>query len=308
MKKNIYHIYKGDHNKSSRIITQCALVQSDILSTSTVRKLNLVNLKKILNKNDIYIFHCQSSLVYLLFALFFISIHQIRYDIHDYNEYNFSKSLYYNFRIFLLSSVEYCIVPFLTICNVSNGNKLLYRNRGYVFKNAPLYNDSFVELDKTKHFVFFGTTERCPVSLFPKFSSINPSMVSQLSLFGIFDEQILKYAYDINISYFGEYSPLDMNFLSPYKFSIIYHPTTELKNMRNSLPNKFFQSIQYQLNICLSSNFVEMINFCDENNIPYYVVDENTDFDSLEYIPYKFDFELFQKKNCQEYFEFVEAQ
>ena len=306
--RKVFHIYKGDHNKSSRIISQCSLIKSEMLSSTTTKKLNLKNLRKILNKNDVYIFHCQSSLIYLFFSLFFLNTCQVRYDIHDYNEYNFSKGFYFNFRVLVLSFFEYCLIPFLRICNVSNGNKFLYNNKGYVFKNVPLSNEFLNTHEKTKSFVFFGTTERCPFSLFPKFSSINSDNPSELSIYGMFDDRILKYAKDNNISYFGEYSPLDMSFLSSYKFSLIYHPSTKLKNMRNSLPNKFFQSIQYNLNICVSENFAEIINFCKVNNIPCHIIDEDTDFASLKYVPYEFDFESFQRENNLEYLKFVENQ
>lgn len=299
----VLHLYKADHNFSSRILNQISIDKGDILSTSTYPKLSFKNLYDNRSKYDIFVFHCQSSIFFMIFLLFFKSPKDIRYDIHDFNEPDFHKGLRFNLRFLIFYILEIFVLRIITICNVSKGNKEEYGNRGHVFLNLPLVEkiDKKIPKNLKKDFIFFGTEERCPKTFFnlAKKGDIN------LSIYGIFSDEFKNEILKSNINYKGKYSPNNLDFLEEYKFSLIYFPNSFKKNMKNSLPNKFFQSVLYSLNICISENFTEMINFCDNYGVAYKIIKKNEDLLNLSFIEYSVDFENIIEQNNNNYLGFI---
>ena len=299
----VLHIYKADHNFSSRIFNQTNIDDGDVISATSDPKLSFRNLYYQIPKYDIFVFHCQSSILFMLFLLFFIDSNKVRYDIHDLNESNLKKGLKFNLKFLLFFIVERAIIRKINICNVSEGNKKEYLNKGHVFFNLPKVK--LIETKKThlpcKDFIFFGTEERCPKDLF----SLAKKKVIDLSIFGIYSDHFKKTILENNINFMGRYNPENLSFLENYKFSLIYSPHTRQKNMQHSLPNKFFQSILYSLNICLSENFTEMISFCEEHGVNFNIIRRQEDLLNLTYSKYTIDLKKIFKKNNSQYMEFL---
>lgn len=299
----VLHIYKADHNFSSRILNQISLDRGDILSTTTNPRISFKSLYIKRCAYDIFVFHCQSSIFYMLFLLFFISPKAIRYDIHDLNEFNFHKGLKFNLRFFAIYILEKFVIKTIKICNVSDGNKREYGSKGYVFYNLPLIKkiDKKTQKNLKEDFIFFGTEERCPKNFF----NLAKKGDISLSIYGIFSDKFKEEILKNNIDYKGAYNPNNLDFLKDYKFSLIYFPNSTQRNMKNSLPNKFFQSILYSLNICISDNFTEMISFCEKYGVVYKIINSNKDLLNLSYVEYKVDFEKLAEDNNKQYFKFI---
>ena len=128
----VLHIFKADHNYSSRIFTQTNIDGGDVISTTSTPKLSFRNLYYRISEYDIFVFHCQSSILFMLFVLLFKDASKVRYDIHDLNEFNLKKGLKFNLKFFLFYTLERFIIRKINICNVSEGNKKEYLNKGYV--------------------------------------------------------------------------------------------------------------------------------------------------------------------------------
>lgn len=299
----VLHLYKADHNFSSRILNQISIDKGDILSTSTNPRLSLKNLYQKKSMYDVFVFHCQSSIFFMMFLLFFKSPKNIRYDIHDFNEHDFQRGFKFNLRFLIIYILEIFVTRIIKICNVSEGNKGEYSYRGHVFLNLPFVKkiDKKIPESLKKDFIFFGTEERCPKVFF----NLAEKGDINLSIHGIFSDECKDEIIKSNIAYKGKYNPNNLDFLEEYKFSIIYFPDTNKKNMKNSLPNKFFQSVLYSLNICISGNFTEMINFCEKYEIAYNIIKTNEDLLNLTFIDYSVDFEKIIEQNNNQYLEFI---
>ena len=148
---------------------------------------------------------------------------------------------------------------------------------------------------------FFGTEERCPKDLFP----LAKKKAIDLSIFGMFSDHFKKIMHENNINFMGRYKPENLDFLESYKFSLIYRPHAGQKNMQNSLPNKFFQSILYSLNICLSENFTEMISFCQKYGVKFNIIRRQEDLLNLTYYKYNIDLNKILEENNSRYKQFI---
>ena len=299
----VLHIFKADHNYSSRIFNQINIDEGDVISTTSFPKLTFRNLYYQIPQYDIFVFHCQSSIIFMLFVLFFKDASKVRYDIHDLNEFNLKKGIKFNLKFFLFYFLERIIIRKIKICNVSEGNKKEYLNRGYVFFNLPKIDPLVTKIiyQPSKDFVFFGTEERCPKDLFP----LAKKKAIDLSIFGMFSDNFKKIMHENNISFMGRYKPQNLDFLENYKYSIIYSPQAGQKNMQNSLPNKFFQSILYSLNICLSENFTEMISFCEKHGVKFNIIRRQEDLLNLTYYKYNIDLNKIFEENNLRYRKFI---
>jgi len=247
---------------------------------------NLFMICRNLNKNDVIVFHAQSSLPYLIFASIAKKMLNFGgryvYDIHDLHEYTktISKDGRAIFRHIVLLVFEAIVFKIKNIkkITVSDGLSTIMRKRYSCEIIDVVYNVSVSELNakidfslkKKNNIVFFGTKERLPIKALKKLSSQN--IVVDIYGRGIDDLWIEEVAgvpkEYVNVH--GEYNPNDLRFLTNYKASIIFSPDDLSINFRHSLPNKLFQSLNAGHTVLVSENFFEMIQLF--NDIKFAVV------------------------------------
>lgn len=293
----IFHIFKSDCRRSSRITLQtnwvqrtCWVHKPETLPTNNrekiescqQRNLSFFELFKIilfLNSEDRLVFHCQSSLIYLIFAKIIAALilnkSKFIYDIHDLNEWSVIKNFYDYFRyIFfrtaIINILEFIVLRYLnvSVMTVSDGlaETISFKygcEKPTVVMSAvgnSIYNpNSNKKPDYSRALIFFGTQGRVPDDILGQLRNYE----IELHLYGRFESKFLKEIEDSvhlqkTVIFHGEYSPQDMSFLQNYNYLILYSPNNASDNFKYSLPNKFFQAIGNGLSLIISSNFVEI--------------------------------------------------
>lgn len=274
--KKIIHFYRADANKSSRIFSQLQLDDGEVLD-----ELRLLDFKVFFRflrskKNDVFIFHQQSSLVNLFLCVFlnlFFNKIKLIYDMHDLLEYDGASSLKSKISFYIFSILEKVVfISAVKVITVSDGLSricyLKYKKRPTVFYNIPAFDfhidNGCIRKSKNKdrNFVYFGliNEKRLPVSLLEYLKKKGVTV----DVYGIFDTNLTykrifsRYEKDKVLNYKGEYSPETIiELVSTYKYSLVYFPSTNV-NIRFCLPNKLFQSLAAGTKCIVSNNLAEV--------------------------------------------------
>lgn len=304
MQMKVYHIYKTDCFRASRVMLQAGwdsvsnflhLGRIGTINTESgkidSRKLSILNLIKSMlsgrsREGRVLVFHAQSSLPYLILARFvalFLGRGRIFivYDIHDLHE----KSQYTNWWDRVRQGlIRYNILKFLEmiVCKdtsirkmtVSVGlSKVIAREYRIpppsVVRSVPslgtLKAPDIHTIDKEISLLFFGSPERAPIELLETIAEAG----FELHLYGLgIDEyELVKKGVDLHNSkarLFGPYSPDELGFLLNYNYLLLYAPSVQSLNFRYSLPNKLFQGMSAGLQFIVSDNFEEIIETLDK--------------------------------------------
>ena len=298
MKKNTtIHVAKFDCYKSSRIMMQSGWEENSIflhlgVSEQSV-KLNFKNLLKVLdssNSGDRFIFHAQSSLVYLLFsyALTFNRRETIKilYDIHDLNVIPVGwgyvslrayvmqllewvtlrvlkiKSMTVSAGIARLMSMKYnCEIPIL-VRNISTD---IVRNQDMEKKSEGGKLIYFGTLDRVSEYFFLALAkQKLRIDLFGRFNYMDPP---------IFFE---KYTCTETAKFNGTYNPKNLDFLLEYDF-LYYNIPPPDANYRLAAPNKFFQALAHGLSILVPRGYNELRFIFGDIPGAIAVIDESSD-------------------------------
>ncbi len=291
------HIFKSNCFMSTRIMMQSEWDQNcnflhrknnpNYHENTNDKKLSLFSIISFLlrekKENTLLIFHCQSSLPYLMISfiakkLMNMSSLSLIYDIHDLHEYDRNekglianlkaKIRYQVFRILERSLVKKNDINVMT---VSEGIAEHYMNKFNIIKPNVVRNigtESYSANENTenirhkKDIVFFGRAGRIPFEIFQ--TCIDQSINLHLWGRGI-EEAVEDYCKisrckksDIIIN--GAYEPNDLRFLDKFRYLILYKPNDLKLNYKFSLPNKLFQAISHGLSIIVSPNFTEIID------------------------------------------------
>lgn len=283
----IYHFYKTNCNKASRVLMQCrwddefSFIHIDPNGDggSSLKFGCTTLLQKIfkLANGDAIVFHSQSSLPYLLLAFLFKKIFFLKgryvYDIHDLHEQNSNSQIlsrdflrYWIFLFFEYLSFKINEIPKLTVSDgLSNVMSIRYSaNKPGVVMNIsvePIQSRGPTGGQRLQSIVFFGTKERFPIDALPELVR------------GGFELHV--YSRDVDATWlanrlsereigcvklFGEYHPNKLDFLPNYDLTIIYSPEDKSLNFRHSLPNKLFQALSAGVTVLVSENFEEMLD------------------------------------------------
>lgn len=292
-----YHVYKTDCAGASRVMLQSDWEgrSSGFIHIPKIARergerpeydYGLISIIRVLkaaaaDQSLSLVFHAQSSLPLLLGiyclrwfvrggrrAIFVYDIH----DLHEHEPYHstFERVRYGILRYYPLRWLERWALsrPNIQVLTVSDGLadtivEWYGCTRPTVVHSAMRPQRSAAELGTTprhpKALLFFGTAERLPFELIEDVGRAG----LELHLYGRFGgREGLEYKLDKklpeHVRVFGEYSPEDLDFISRYKFLLIFKPEDRRANFRYSLPNKFFQSLGYGTSLILSANFEEM--------------------------------------------------
>ena len=317
----IYHIYKADCRKASRVVMQASWVEDNIYvhKTDSLHKSDIelklwaiFRLIFSLNEQDHVIFHAQSSLPYHLFFLvisrIFLKNTNTVYDVHDLNECSPTSSVYSKFRFSIMHTLEFIVIRAfkVKVITVSHGISLLLEQRFRVSKPRLVYNcsiDMHTNLlrrsERQKSPVFFGTGERFPYQLLPLLR--NNNLTLDFYGRGVSSELLSEYGLsscESVVNFLGEYSPSDLNFVSSYIVSLNYSPENIGSNFKYSLPNKLFQSLYLGATVVVSENFEEMVELFSD--IKYAVVKTSKQTfikDLHDVIDYKTDSDALDARN-----------
>lgn len=208
---------------------------------------------------DLLIFHMQSSLPYLFFALLVASLVgsacRFVYDIHDLNELPRQGRLYLKLRYGAFVFLEFLVFRLsrVGLMTVSKGLSRVYFRR-YGRSPAVVYNipkpgeqGRSVGDSNRQGVVYFGLIDkvRIPLEVLEEVAASN----TVISVYGIVRETDPAYLDVFNglvkrglVAFKGPYSPSDLGFLYGYAWSLLLFEEGEL-NIRYCLPNKLFQSL-----------------------------------------------------------------
>jgi hypothetical protein len=228
----------------------------------------LLRISRASSDKDKFIFHAQSSLVYLvtLKLLGVLSRDQIIYDIHDLNVIQ-EKLNYMRLRGISMHILEFVTLKIMRISSitVSSGLAIIIAKRfkskrPLVVRNisAEMREGSMKkEVDQNK-MVYFGTFDRLPNKFFVELEREG----LQLDIYGRFNNgkasQTMQDALEQGvIKYCGEYNPGDMGFLRNYAY-LYYNIDPYDVNYRFAGPNKFFQALVYGLVILTPQGYSEL--------------------------------------------------
>lgn len=272
-----YHVAKFDCFKSSRINMQSKWDEKSVfihLSTSdqensfglSIRQ--IMKLVKASHPRDKFVFHAQSSLIYLIICKMFgaFSRERVIYDIHDLNVIRAGLD-YMKLRGIALHFLEFMTLKVMRIpsITVSSGLAIIIAKRfkskrPLVVRNisAEMFEGSMKKEEGQSEMVYFGTFDRLPnkffeelereglrLDIYGRFNNGNPSQIMQSAL----EKGIIKYC--------GEYNPKDMGFLKNYAY-LYYNIDPYDLNYRFAGPNKFFQALVYGLVILIPRGYSEL--------------------------------------------------
>lgn len=281
----IYHFYKADCFRASRVLMQNRWEEASILIHKSNNDTYEINkpfgvrhlLKTTINskRGDVMICHAQSALPYLILGAVvkLMTRRKIKfvYDIHDLHEkeVNSASLSKTHIRYIVLSFLETLAFKIKSIKKITVSHGLAktmaskyHSEQPVVVKNIstqPAATTISLSNRLNDVIVFFGTRERVPLDI-----------IAALSKAGI---GLHLYGKDItqdwlvskigggqieHVKFFGEYDPDDLGFLCKYKALIIYSPDDNSLNFRYSLPNKLFQALSNGLVVVVSKNFEEM--------------------------------------------------
>lgn len=289
------HVYKADCFESSRVMLQSQWDKSTVLfhrpKTKSKSSLNDLSshhlshfaLAKALVRQPkgeavAVVAHAQSSLPYLVTCLLikklgWVNQPKLIYDMHDLLEQKEHKSLWRwlrhsIIRYLIFYKIEKAVFhdPEITKTCVSKGlaakiAQVYSAPPAQIVRSAPPPNDfSSTTNRKQNTLVYFGTINHFPFSVLKLIDKEDIKLevygrgitYEALEAAGAGDQ--LK-----NVEIFGKYHPSDMNFLSQYRYLLLYAPNKLTLNYRYSQPNKLFQAINHGLSLIVSENFKEII-------------------------------------------------
>lgn len=274
----VYHIYKTNCHKSSRIYMQTQWAKKNYYLHKDINKnknneetLNHYNhLRVLYNKNKkSLIYHAQSSLIYLIVAIILNKTkkNKVIYDMHDLLEYNMNEAKYYKkLRYMILSMLENIVINNSNVQTITVSNGLSNIVKKKYSANKPLVVKSVVksqllDLDnrhrRINELIYFGQYSHAPIEIIDKCDELGIC----IDLFGrdITNEKIYNDLGKIpdNISIYGEYQPDELKFLKNYKYLLLYNNKNKI-NYKYSQPNKVFQSLSFGMSILISPNFREI--------------------------------------------------
>lgn len=285
-KKMIYHFYKADCYRASRVLMQknwdgqCKFIHTSARNENPEDcRLSLASVAKEIKNStsrDVMIFHAQSGLPYLLFAKLVSVLYKKKplfiYDIHDLHEKNETspQSIRSNLRYAVLGLLEFLVfrLPSIRKITVSNGLAQIMASKYLCDPPVVVRNISIQPKDQiwpiaerlSDAVVFFGKVDRFPWEALRELQRENIKLhiygsgMTEESVEKIFKTQKLQ-----GVSFLGEYDPLDLSFLNKYRVLLLIAPSDLSLNFRHSLPNKLFQAIANGLTVVVSENFREMI-------------------------------------------------
>lgn len=321
----VIHIYKANCFEASRVLLQFSwlncqtfflhrsdqLGQVDVDDERSVTSA-LLSLREIWRmayghkvEKICWIFHAQSSLIYLYFLVMLRLIFRARnfevvYDVHDLNEWPEEKNFRSSLRYLVLYFLEFFASRFrIAITTVSKGLARIYFKR---FRRSPsvIYNVTFevnreniYELNEKfnndrRDIVYFGLVEpeRLPVSLVQDF--LNNDKTSNFDIYGRapkgvainYIEHLLKFVANDRMRFLGPYKPSAMGFLKKYRFSWMCFESDRL-NIRYCMPNKLFQSLSAGLCCVVSDSLIEARALFGDACLSYHdfiTMSENNDY------------------------------
>ena len=244
---------------------------------------NLFKKIKSSNKEDVFIFHAQSSLPYLISGWIAKKLlakkSNFVYDIHDLHEWNNNDSMFSKnaVRFYVLDALERIAFKITAIKKITVSQGLSttmatkYANQPpIIVRNISVtenINPPRIENRIDSAVIFFGTRERVPLSII---SGLKKSDI-ELHLYGkdITKDWLKNYVSESdlsNVKIFGEYNPNDLAFLENYKVMILFAPENKTLNFRYSLPNKLFQALERGVVVIFSDNFEEISNLFSKSS------------------------------------------
>ena len=266
----IYHFTKVPLERSSRICSQYNLLSGNSIIIDNNLFNNLIKLK-----GQTIIFHQQAMLFFLLYSLvvnIFYSKsdkNNIIYDMHDLIIFDYGGVIRF-LRACLIASLEQFVMLFnfkvITVsCGLANVVKEKYNKDALVVYNFPLnFITEFSKFKDNKNNIlnkicYFGIIDekRIPVDIFKRLSV---TYAEKIDIFGYVSpaSNFKVEGFDF-LSYKGEFSPNNMNFLNNYNI-LLFATDKELNlNYKYCMPNKIFQAVAFNLDIYIS-DFYEEIN------------------------------------------------
>jgi hypothetical protein len=270
-----YHVAKFDCLKSSRLAMQSNWdIEAIYIHKSNNKFDNSYHLSiSVLSKaiksskpSDKFIFHAQSSLIYLIFCCLFLQLEmsKVVYDIHDLN--TFPKRIGYSlFRSWIMCIQELIVLRLFKVksITVSLGLALIisrtYRvKRPSVIRNISVDNLKWEKKPRCNRLIYFGTFERLSDQFF-NFLEQEQLEADVYGRYNIHNENTLvKSALKKGIIHFkGEYDPKNLDFLHKYDFLYYNIEPTDI-NYRFAGPNKIFQALGYGLSILIPRGYSEL--------------------------------------------------
>jgi len=218
------------------------------------------------------VFHMQSSVPYLLFALAARSLLRSQvslvYDIHDLNEWKKAGTVY--------SRLRFCAFWFLerlairgadNVLTVSRGLAQLYFRRYrrplIIVYNAPADHSQTlgVPVAPRAGLVYFGLVNKMRMPQHVIDTIVDAGL--PVDVYGIVEETDSAYlawlddgAKSGRVRLKGRYRAADLEFLMKYSYALLVFDEGEL-NVRYCLPNKLFQAILHGLPCVLSHGLIE---------------------------------------------------
>lgn len=271
-----YHVAKFDCFKSSRVTMQAKWdVETKYIHRSSRKAsfafpLEWKTLKfsiKDSSPEDRFIFHAQSSIIYLIVAKLFLGLKfgQCIFDIHDLNVIP-RRWDYLKLRAIVLTFLEWFVLRILKTksTTVSKGISIIIAKKYAVERPLIVRNISAEVVIKDKNrpqqkLVYFGTLNRLPVSFFTDLEKDSLT----IDVFGRFnnDEENKALSNAIAkgyVNFKGAYDPKDLSFLYNYEF-LYYNIIPYDTNYRFAGPNKFFQALCHGLKILIPPGYSELL-------------------------------------------------
>lgn len=227
-----------------------------------------------------HIFHAQSSLHYLIFALiincFFRNKRLIFiYDIHDFHEFPNSTKARLRHVKAIVRYVFFYVLEYI-ICNLSFVRKITVSpglaslitrkyscTKVFVVRNISIKGckSRFESITQAgKDLVYFGIFNHLSFDFLKRLSDVG----FFIDIYGRGDDIFLDDIKNIlGVRYRGEYSSSDMSFLLSYRACILFNKLNILNN-QIALPNKLYQSLYSGLPLIVSENFSEIISGFDD--------------------------------------------
>lgn len=279
------HVLKADFSGSSRVKMEVNWDHGDVMHNGCLvhdreRRFSMRYLlwSGIRRRYGVYVFHHQSSLVYLCIMLVFRLIGLVGgrfvYDVHDLLLRPDSSGFYLRIRYLILEFMEKLVslsnIKFITvsrgICDIIS--------KKYGVPVELVYNVSYIDLvDKGEShnfkdaIVYFGQVnqKRLPLS----FVDDAISSGFTLDIHGVFRGAEKGYLIEIErrvksgyVRYMGGYKPDDLSFLNEYRVLVMPFHVDNL-NLKFCMPNKLFQALSSRVLCLVSDELLEMMNLSE---------------------------------------------
>jgi len=271
----VVHVCKEMAASGNRVQTQVSYWDDSSVVVLPPRAFLAAELRKLITstRKQVFVFHQQSTLPALLIA-YFLSLLMLRshgfvYDMHDLAEASRWSSAREKRFVRVYKIIEYLVARLnIPVITVSQGLCRVFRDR-YGRTPKVVYNIGLSAPVKecsvpSRDVVYFGQIKEERLSLSD--IEILSRTGMRVDLYGVLPnitestwaDRLLAIVRASGGSFHGRYSPDDMDFLSPYRFSLIAFEA-ERENIYFCMPNKLFQSLSKGLVCVVSDNMKEMI-------------------------------------------------